>query len=208
MATTSSAQKPRRNTPAPAETDGLRERVLRCASELFYKEGVRAVGVDLIVQQTGVAKTTLYRYFPTKDALVAAFLHDEDAHFWSCWDAASARAAGDARRELKEQLRWVAERLGRDNYRGCPQLNVAAEFSDAQHPARQVAKAHKDEMVRRLTELARRLGARKPERLGVQLAVLLNGAFVSASIVPAKGAVELLNEAAEALAAAHGVRSA
>jgi AcrR family transcriptional regulator len=193
----------RRDTPRPANTHGIRERALRCASDLFYREGVRAIGVDLIVARTGIAKTSLYRYFPTKDALVAAFLEQEDVDFWSCWDAATARGHGDPRRELMEQLRWIAERLGRDNYRGCPQLNVSAEFSNPEHPARQVAKTHKQEMVRRLTELVRRLSAKEPRRLGLQLALLINGAFVSSSIVPAKQAHDILRSAADALLAAH-----
>lgn len=186
----------------PAEGD-VRERILRCASELFYKEGVRAVGVDLIVARSGVAKTSLYRYFPTKDALVAAFLQEEDAHFWSCWDQAAADANGDAKTELHLQLRWIAERLGRDNYRGCPQLNVAAEFADPGHPARLIAKAHKEELRRRLAAIAARLRARAPERLGLQLALLINGAFVSSALLPHGEALPALEEAAEALLCAH-----
>jgi AcrR family transcriptional regulator len=206
--TSSSSLRPRHRTATSSDADDLRERVLRCASDLFYREGVRAVGVDLIVEQAGVAKTTLYRYFPTKDALVAAFLQQEDAHFWSCWDAASARARGNPRREVREHLRWIAERLGRDNYRGCPQLNVSAEFSDPQHPARHVANTHKREMVRRLCGLAERLGARKPDTLGLQLSLLLNGAFVSSSIIPATDAFRLLCDAVDALLAAHVPREA
>lgn len=206
MTSSSSSSPHRHRSAASADAGDLRDRVLRCASDLFYREGVRAVGVDLIVERTEVAKTTLYRYFPSKDALVAAFLQQEDAHFWSCWDAASARAHGDPRRELREQLRWIAERLGRDDYRGCPQLNVSAEFSDPQHPARQVARTHKQEMVRRLCALAERLRAKRPDVLGVQLSLLINGAFVSSSIVPSKDAFGLLRDAADALLAAHGVR--
>lgn len=188
-----------------AATEGdVRERILRCASELFYKEGVRAVGVDLIVERSGVAKTSLYRYFPTKDALVAAFLHGEDEHFWSCWDQAAAGAAGDARAELHAQLRWIAERVGRDHYRGCPQINVAAEFADPAHPARLVARAHKEELRRRLVQIAARLGARDAERLGLQLALLVNGAFVSSALFPVGEALPVLEDAAEALLAAQG----
>jgi AcrR family transcriptional regulator len=196
----------RHRAPVSSDAEGLRDRILHCASDLFYREGVRAVGVDLIVEQTGVAKTTLYRYFPTKDALVAAFLQREDAHFWSCWDAASARVQGNPRQELREQLRWIAERLGRDHYRGCPQLNVSAEFSDPQHPARQVARTHKQEMARRLCGLAERLLAKNPGALGLQLSLLINGAFVSSSIIPPKDAFGLLCDAADALLVAHGVR--
>jgi AcrR family transcriptional regulator len=192
---------------AGAPEGDVRERILRCASDLFYKEGVRAIGVDLIVERSGVAKTSLYRYFPTKDALVAAFLQEEDAHFWSCWDEAAAAAGDNARKELQGHLRWIAERLGRDNYRGCPQLNVSAEFADPKHPARRIAKAHKEELRRRLSELARRLHARKPDRLGLQLALLVNGAFVSSSLLSAEDAYPVLHDAVEALLA-QGVRKA
>lgn len=194
-----------RSVSRAASSEGdVRERILRCASELFYKEGVRAVGVDLIVERSGVAKTSLYRYFPTKDALVAAFLQEEDAHFWSCWDQAAAGARGDPRTELHNQLRWIAERVGRDNYRGCPQLNVAAEFADPGHPARLIAKAHKEELLRRLTGIAARLHARAADRLGLQLALLINGAFVSSALLPAGEALTALEEAAKALLVAHG----
>lgn len=188
-----------------AGAEDLRERVLQCASDLFYREGVRAVGVDLIVERAGVAKTSLYRYFPTKDDLIAAFLKREDLDFWSHWDAAVARGAGDPHRELGEQLKWIAERLRRENYRGCPQLNVAAEFPDPHHPARRVATAHKTELCRRFTEMARRLRARAPERLGLELAMLINGAFVSSAIVPPDEALHVLESSTAALLAAHGV---
>lgn len=206
MARSSSSLPPRHRATAPSDVVGLRDRVLRCASELFYREGVRAIGVDLIVAQTGVAKTTLYRYFPTKDALVAAFLQQEDVHFWSCWDVAAARAQGNPRQELKEHLRWIAERLGRDNYRGCPQLNVSAEFSDPRHPARQVASAHMQEMMRRLRSLAEQLRAKQPDTLALQLSLLINGAFVSSSVIPPKDAFRLLCDTADALLTAQGVR--
>lgn len=206
MASSSPSLRHRHRAAVSATAGDLRDHVLHCASDLFYREGVRAVGVDLIVERSGVAKTTLYRYFPTKDALVAAFLQQEDAHFWSCWDAASARARGNPRQELREQLRWIAERLGRDHYRGCPQLNVSAEFADPRHPARRVASTHKQEMVRRLCNLAERLRATRPDTLGLQLALLINGAFVSSSIVRSKDAFRLLSDAADALLVAHGVR--
>jgi electron transfer flavoprotein alpha subunit len=74
---------------------------------------------------------------------------------------------------------WIGERVGRPNYRGCPQLNVAAEFPQAEHPARLVATAHKLELRRRLLDIARGLGVARSEALAGQLAVLINGAFVS-----------------------------
>jgi AcrR family transcriptional regulator len=182
--------------------DQVRERILKTASELFYREGAHAVGVDLVVERAGVAKTSLYRHFRTKDDLIAAFLEREDREFWEQWESVSRRYTADALGELDAQMRWIAKRLGRKNYRGCPQLNMAAEFSDPQHPARRVATSHKTELRRRLERLAERLGARRPEDLAAQLLLLVNGAFVSAQTILADEAETVLLEASHALVAA------
>lgn len=180
----------------------VRDRILETASALFYRRGVRAVGVDLVVEEAGVAKTSLYRYFKTKDDLIAAFLEREDEAFWNCWDSVAQRQQTDAKAELEAQLAWIGERVGRPNYRGCPQLNVAAEFPDPAHPARAVATAHKNELRRRLKQIAERLHARRPDELASQLALLINGAFVSSQIFSADEATPVLLAASRALTAA------
>jgi AcrR family transcriptional regulator len=182
----------------PAE---VRERILATACRLFYERGVRAVGVDLVVAEAGVAKTSLYRHFGTKDDLIAAFLAREDEDFWGTWDRA-AQEHGDAAAELDAHLGWIGERAARPNYRGCPQINVAAEFPEADHPARRVATAHKREMRRRLAGIAARLGVARVDELAGQLAVLINGAFVSSPIFEPGEATALLRRAAQALVAA------
>jgi AcrR family transcriptional regulator len=178
---------------------GLRDKILETASDLFYKQGVRAVGVDLVVEKAGVAKTSLYRHFGTKDDLVAAFLEREDLDFWRTWDAVAKHHAEHAKAELDAQLRWIGERVGQPGYRGCPQINVAAEFPEADHPARKVAKAHKREMRRRLRDIAERLNVAAPDELAGQLAVLINGAFVSSQLFEPGEATPLLRRAADAL---------
>lgn len=184
--------------------DEVRERILRTASELFYREGARAVGVDLIVERAGVAKTSLYRYFRTKDDLIAAFLEREDRDFWRQWDDIAQRHRGDAQAELDAHMHWIGQRLGRKNYRGCPQLNMAAEFPDAQHPARLVAFTHKKELRNRLKGIAQRLAARNPDDLAAQMLLLVNGAFVSSQAVSGNEAVPVLLAASRALVAAAG----
>lgn len=187
---------------SPGDSVDVRERILETASALFYRQGVRAVGVDLVVAQAGVAKTSLYRHFRTKDDLVAAFLAREDADFWSTWGGVAERHAGDAAAELDAHLAWIGARVGRPNYRGCPQLNVAAEFPEADHPARKVAAAHKRELRRRLRLIAERLPARDPDTLAGQLLVLINGAFVSAQALSSEETTPLLQAAARALVSA------
>jgi AcrR family transcriptional regulator len=181
----------------------VRDKILETASDLFYKQGIRAVGVDLVVEKAGVAKTSLYRHFGTKDDLVAAFLERADLDFWSEWDRVAEQYADNARAELDAQLDWIGERAGQPDHRGCPQINVAAEFPDADHPARKVAKAHKRELRRRLKGIAERLNSAAPDELAGQLAVLVNGAFVSTQIFEPGEAASLLRRAADALIAAN-----
>jgi AcrR family transcriptional regulator len=183
-------------------SDEVRDRILRTASTLFYQRGVRAVGVDLVVEEAGVAKTSLYRHFRTKDDLIAAFLEREDKDFWSCWNRVTELHQTDPAAELEGHLDWIGERVGRPKYRGCPQLNVAAEFPDSDHPARRVASAHKQELRRRLKGIAERLRVKRPDELAGQLSLLINGAFVSAQVLSRGEAGPLLRATVRALIAA------
>jgi AcrR family transcriptional regulator len=170
----------------------VRQRILDTASTLFYHRGVRAVGVDLVVQEAAVAKTSLYRYFPTKDDLVVAFLEREDLEFWALWDGVAKRHADDPAGELAAHMRWIGERLARARYRGCPQINVAAEFAEPDHPARQVSQRHMRALRGRLRDIAKRLHAPLPDRLAAQLTVLVNGAFVSSALLSPEEATDVL----------------
>lgn len=174
-------------------------RILATASRLFYAHGVRAVGVEWIVQESGIAKTSLYRHFATKDDLVAAFLEREDREFWTQWNAVVHAAAGDPVRELMALLDWIGQRVGRKGYRGCPQINVAAEFSDPDHPARTLRKRHKLEMFERLQAIVDRIGAGHAADVAHQLALLIDGAFTSDGRLPRAGATRILQSAARAL---------
>lgn len=177
----------------------MRDRILGTASALFYRQGVHAVGVDLVVEQAGVAKTSLYRHFRTKDDLVAAFLRREDADFWRTWEQVAQRHQDDPVAELEAHLDWIGERVGKPGYRGCPQLNVAAEFPDSAHPARKVAAAHKRELRRRLKGIAGRLRVKRPDDLAGQLSMLINGAFVSSQVFASGEAARLLQSTARVL---------
>ncbi len=164
--------------PKMTRSQRVRSKALRVASDLFYANGVRAVGMDQIVDTSGIAKTTIYRHFPTKDMLIEAFLQAEDAEFWHQWDqTVSGADAGIG--ELEALCRWIGDRVRRDGYRGCPQINVAAEFADYDHPARAVARAHKAEMLRRLTSICARTGVSNPSVPALQISLLLDGAFMS-----------------------------
>src|SRR5882757_7413741 len=144
---------------------GVRETILATAMELFYRDGMRAVGVDTVVAASGVAKTSLYRWFPSKDALIAAVVAEQDRLFWQWWGRVEARHPGAPRDQLRAMLAGVVKRLRHPAFRGCPFLNLAAEFPDAGHPGRVVCRDNKRELRRWLAVLAAAIGAREPLRL-------------------------------------------
>src|SRR5271154_3347252 len=125
------------------ERKPVRDRILETASEMFYRDGIRAVGIDAIIARCGVAKMSLYRNFPSKDALVAAWLADRDAAFWRRWERAEAGDRGDPRRQLEAILDMVAARVAEPRWRGCPFLNTGTEFPEPGHPAHAVILANK-----------------------------------------------------------------
>jgi AcrR family transcriptional regulator len=178
---------------------GTAEKVLTTASRLFYANGVRAVGIEWIVAESGVAKTSLYRHFQTKDELVAAFLEREDCEFWQQWDGVVAAEPANPKAELMSLLDWIGKRVSRDGYRGCPQINVAAEFADPEHPARQIRRQHKAKMLERLRNIVDRIGVTRPDDTAVQLALLIDGAFTSDGRLSKTNAVRILQNGADAL---------
>jgi len=185
---------------APNRSQRARAQALNVASALFYKKGVRAVGMEEIVEISGIAKTTIYRHFPTKDALIEAFLEKEDGEFWQQWDEAVATVT-TAIAKLDALSDWIGSRVQRDAYRGCPQLNVAAEFADPAHPARAIARRHKAEMVRRLEAICAEAGADPADRAAMQVALLLDGAFMNDGRLSALDAPDLLKMAIHRLVA-------
>jgi len=146
---------------APAEKTA-RVRILETAAELFYREGIRAVGIDTIIARSGVAKMSLYRNFASKDDLIVAFLRHRDEIYWQWWDHVMAAHPDDARRQISDLFASLTRRVTSPLYRGCPFINTSTEFPDPDHPARALCLANKQELRRRLKGLARRAGARDP----------------------------------------------
>jgi AcrR family transcriptional regulator len=192
--------RPRRGAPPKGEVSA-RERILATASELFYREGFRAIGVDTVVEHCGVSKTSLYRLFDSKDALIAAFAADQDRLFWVRWDRIEQQYAADPRALLDALLSWIAERIGRPAYRGCPFLNLTSEFPDARHPGRVIARNNKEELRARLAKIVGKLGAANPNRVASQLALIINGAYATGLMVdPADLRGDLVDAARKLLA--------
>jgi AcrR family transcriptional regulator len=184
---------------AAASTESVRDRILNTARELFYREGARSVGVDTVVAQSGVAKTSLYRWFPSKDALIAAVIEAEAKDRWAGWDYTASRSPAEPREQLRAQLAGIARYVSSPKYRGCPFMNVTVEFADEQHPARAVAREVMEELRRRIRALIDRIGVRDPATVTDQIVMLVDGAFSGAQVFGKNGPQHLLVSAADAL---------
>jgi AcrR family transcriptional regulator len=155
------------------------DRIRASASELFYREGIRAVGVDEVVDRAGVTKPSLYRSFASKDDLAAAYLRDYDLSFWENFERPGGKTYGNARDHLLAYIGQLSSRAVRKGYRGCGLSNAAVEYPSRENPARQVAEAHKKVFRKRLRELAAHMGARQPAVLGDALLLLIEGIYVT-----------------------------
>ncbi len=158
-----------------------RDRILDTAFRLFYARGIRAVGVDLIIAESGVAKATFYKHFPAKDELVLAYLDKVDG-IWIGQLRAAAEAAGP---DPADQLVGLFDALGtacrRDGYRGCAFINAAAEAAPGT-PVHERTVAHKQAVLAWLRDLAPRAGAADPDSLARSLALLLDGGLADGAL--------------------------
>ena len=179
-----------------------RQRILDTASEMFYRDGIRAVGIDAVIARSGVAKMSLYRNFPSKDALVTAWLEDRNAFFWRRWDKAEASRPDDPRGQLEAVLDMIAATVSHPRWRGCPFLNTGTEFPEPGHPARCVILAHKRAVRERLCALAAEAGSRDPDLLSQQLQLLIDGAYAIGQSLGPGGPAKTVASAGRALIAA------
>lgn len=183
-----------------------RERLLETAGRLFYRHGFQAVGIDRILAESGVAKMTLYRHFPSKDDLVAAYLERVHEEFWRWAEAAMAKARGPA-----DQLVAFFDAAGRlarsPECLGCAFQGAALAFPERDHPAHRRAVLHKLSLRDRFARLARKAGLRAPDALASQLLLLTDGAWVAARVFgPRDSPAAQLKDAAAALIEAHRAR--
>jgi AcrR family transcriptional regulator len=175
------------------------DRIRETAKQLFYRDGIRAVGVDEIVRRAGATKPSLYRSFPSKDELAAAYLRDWDRAFWQRFEAAVAAHPDDPRAQLRLFLSRLNQRMRQPGYRGCALTNAAIEYPEPAHPARRVAVANKRRLRRRLRQMAAAMGAKQPQLLGDGLALLLEGAFASSQLFRNNGPARAIGRVADQL---------
>jgi AcrR family transcriptional regulator len=175
----------------------MKERILDTADRLFYLQGIRAIGVDTIAAEIGISKRTLYNYFPSKDALILAYLtgrfvrpHPTD-------------------RSPVEQILGTFDSLERrfssKDFRGCPFVNAVAELGTGAKPVREIAIAFKESRRLWFRDLLMQLGVTDAEGLATQLVLLVDGSIAQDLVRDDPAMARAAKEAAKVLLANAGV---
>ncbi len=186
-----------------AEPKRAAQRIREMAGELFYRQGIRAVGVDEIVARAGVTKPSLYRSFPSKDELAAAYLRDHCDASLRRFNTAMDERPDDPRSQFRLWLADLSMRATQADYRGCGATNAAVEYPEPGHPARIQAAENKKQFRARLRALVRAMGAKRPDVLADGLLLLIEGAYASGQLFGPNGPARVLVETADALIDAH-----
>ena len=157
----------------------VRDRIFQTACDLFYRHGIRSVGVDTIATEAGTNKMSFYRSFPSKDELVAEYLRDQERESWAWWDGIVAPFAGNPRAQVEALFDSHVKKTCKTESRGCALANAAIEIAEEGHPARPVVEHYKNEMRRRFRQLASDMHARNPDELGDALMLLMEGSYLT-----------------------------
>jgi AcrR family transcriptional regulator len=171
----------RSNTTETAPSTA-RTRILDTAYELFSQRGIRAVGVDELIDRAGVAKATLYNHFPSKADLVLAFLEQREQVWTHGWVEAEARRRGDTPEEqLLAIFDLFDEWFHRDDFEGCSFINVLLEIGDLDHPAGRASADYLENIRTVIRALADEAGLRDPGEFALSWHILMKGSIVQAA---------------------------
>ena len=162
-------------------TSGKRAHLLKTAWRLFYRDGYRAVGIDTLLAEAGIAKMTLYNHFSSKDELIVTVIQKRSEEILAGVAAAVESAGKSPARRLLAVFDWLEKLFGSRDYNGCAFIRAISEYPDTRHPVHRAAWAHKNAVRRMLIGLSREAGAKNPVALADSLRLLIDGALVAAN---------------------------
>jgi AcrR family transcriptional regulator len=168
------------SAPGPLDrTDPARDRIVTAAADLFFRKGIRATGVDTLIEEANVAKSTFYRHFRSKDELVVAWLRSPQAR-WI--DVVRAQIDANDTPPVRALLEFW-DRLGdwaeKEGHLGCPYLKALAEIGEPDHVARLEVDAFVQEVDDYFTSTAEAAGLPHPRELGIRLRLLTMGVLTA-----------------------------
>jgi AcrR family transcriptional regulator len=152
------------------------------AAELFYTEGIRAVGINRVLEEAQAPIMSLYRIYGSKEGLVEAFLIDKDKRVRALFEREVERIADTPRERVLAMFDVLGQLVAGSDYRGCAFINAAVEMADPEHPFVGIAVAHKEFVREAFARYLAEAGLRETEPLATQLLMLVDGVFVSAQM--------------------------
>jgi AcrR family transcriptional regulator len=178
------------------ETSEARQRILETADRLFYQEGVRAVGIDRIVAEAGVAKMSLYNHFPSKDDLILAVLKYREEGVLGFFRSAMQRHGKKEKDPLRAFFAALKAFFESPGFRGCPFQNAAVELADPAHPGTEFVRGHKQRFSEFLRELVEETVGKAATKVVPAVTILIEGAIITAVIQGNPNAADVARDAA------------
>jgi AcrR family transcriptional regulator len=178
------------------ETSEVRQRILETADRLFYQEGVRAVGIDRIIAEAGVAKMSLYKHFASKDDLILAVLQHREESVLAFFRSAMERHGKKMKNPLRAFFAALKDLFQSPGFRGCPFQNAAVELADPRHPGAEFARGHKQRFSEFLRGLVEHSVRRAATKVAPVVAILVEGAIVTAVVQGTPKSADVARDAA------------
>lgn len=179
-------------------TTAVQDKILHCAEQLIYRNGIHAMGMDLLVRTSGVARKSIYRYYATKEDVAVHALSARDVR-WMHWFRDETDKAHGAEARILAMFDVLKGWFASEGFRGCAFINTAGEIGDPEDPIRLLAKTHKLKLLDYLLELCEQLNVEQPEPLARQLLLLIDGAITLALVIGDHGAADNARHMAQLL---------
>src|SRR6516164_9420827 len=183
------------------ETSEARQRILETADRLFYQHSIRAVGIDRIIAEAGVAKMSLYKHFPSKDDLILAVLQYREEGVLEFFRSAMECHGKKTKNPLRAFFAALKEWFETPGFRGCAFQNAAVELADPAHPGTEFVRGHKQRFSEFLRGLVEEVVGNAAAKVAPAVALLVEGAVVTAVIQCSPYAADVARDAALKLAA-------
>jgi AcrR family transcriptional regulator len=184
-----------------AKPSDARQRIVEAAERLFYAEGVRAVGIDRIIAEADVAKMSLYNHFPSKDDVILAVLQYREQKFDAMFAKWMGRHTSKGMDRLDAFFAALKDWFESPGFRGCMFINARAELADPKHPASKFSACHKDRFHQMLGEIVEKSSGVKSKAIWQAIALLVEGAIVTAVMAQSAAPADVAHDAALALVA-------
>jgi len=178
------------------KTTDTREKILTTAEQLIYQNGIHAMGMDLLVKTSGVARKSIYRHFANKEDVASAALTERDER-WMQWFRSESDKGETPQERILNMFTVLKSWFESDGFRGCAFINTAGEVGDPEDPVRQIAKMHKQKLLDYALELSEQLNVEHPAALARQLLVLLEGAITMSYVMGDSSAADNAREIAK-----------